>query len=135
MSHVEKLWIYNNMMVSICGIFIAAVLFIIGVCVYRQEKRSAGNILYGIFPMGVALFMVISVISINTIPTEIRQVKGTVQEKAIADNDFKIFVQDQEFILNKKDWLSVEKDDIVEMTVYEKLKQNYKTEINKVNHK
>lgn len=123
------------MMVSICGIFIAAVLFIIGVCVYRQEKRSAGNILYGIFPMGVALFMVISVISINTIPTEIRQVKGTVQEKAIADNDFKIFVQDQEFILNKKDWLSVEKDDIVEMTVYEKLKQNYKTEINKVNHK
>lgn len=136
MNHANMIWINNHMPILISLTLVAIMLFILGVIIYKNEKRSSvGNAWYGVIPMIIATSMIINGIVMISTPIEIEHIKGPVQEKISTDKYFKIFVKNKEYKVDRVDWLSVEKGDMVEVNAYIKAKQNYKTDINKINHK
>lgn len=136
MNHANMIWINNHMPILIGWSLISIMLLVLGVIIYKNEKRSSvGNAWYGVIPMILAASMIINGIVIISMPTNIERIKGPVQEKISTDKYFKIFVKNKEYRVDRVDWLSVEKGDMVEVNAYIKAKQNYKTDINKINHK
>lgn len=136
MNHANMIWINNHMPILIGWSLISIMLLVLGVIIYKNEKRSSvGNAWYGVIPMILAASMIINGIVIISMPTNIERIKGPVQEKISTDKHFKIFVKNKEFKVDQIDWLSVEKGDMVEINAYMKAKQNYKTDISKINHK
>lgn len=136
MNHANMIWINNHMPILIGWSLISIMLLVLGVIIYKNEKRSSvGNAWYGVIPMILAASMIINGIVIISMPTKIERIKGPVQEKISTDKHFKIFVKNKEFKVDRIDWLSVEKGDMVEINAYMKAKQNYKTDISKINHK